>query len=189
MNLTPALSIALTLAPTLTALSIPIASAEAQYQPCAIGDAQAILEVHPISRKLTRLGPDMPGLVDANARCQYRVFLDGNEVTFCESDVFLGGITYFYDYKDAGISRTEAIAALEGFDDRVFIDGQEQQVLRTAYKNVVLDSVGPTVYQHRAVFLQLPPGDYVSYWENTHPEFGFASATVILHILPLFSCS
>jgi hypothetical protein len=38
------------------------------------------------------------------------------------------------DYEALGWSRAQAIADLELFGDRVWLDGIEQQLMRTAYK-------------------------------------------------------
>lgn len=182
-----AVAIAFTL--SLPLLSGPVASEETQYHPCTTGDAQALLQALPIATNILRRGQDRPGLVEGLQECQYRLFWDGDTVEFCESDAFLGGVTYIADYKNLGMTQEEAIAALEAYDDRVFIDGQEQQLLRTTYKQFVSIVFGLSIYQHRALILQLPPGDYVSVWQNSHPEEGVIHATVHIHILPDSTCS
>jgi hypothetical protein len=139
-------------------------------------------------------GHDHPGLLEAFATCQYRVFFDGRAFTFNESDHVVGGIAWLSDYKAAGISRDEAISEIEGIDDRVWLakrqpDGSlgeriEQSLTRTAYKGLLHPVFGQIVYQHRAFVTQLPAGEYVSYWESTSAGLPTESAIVELLILP-----
>jgi hypothetical protein len=116
--------------------------------------------------------------------CQYRLFFDGDSRTFCEDDVILGGVNVLFDYKALGVSREEAIADLERYGERVWIDGVEQQVVHTAYKDGQHPAFGQVVYQHRAFIARLSVGDHVSHWQETLDGSPDASATVQLHILP-----
>ena len=121
-------------------------------------------------------------------------YRDGEEFTFNEDDVFVGGILWFYDFKAAGVTRPAAIADIEMNVDRVWLaevlpGGElgplvEQPLMRTAYKDIQHLFFGQVVYQHRAFITQLPPGDYVSIWVNNYPGLPDATATVQLHILP-----
>ncbi len=133
-------------------------------------------------------GQDHPGLLDAYGRCQYRIFRDGETFTFCEDDFFLGGTVVFWDYKVAGISRAEAIAEMELASDRVWLDGVEQVLERTAYKNLKSVNLGLLVYQVRGFVTQLPPGDHVSVWVGSFPGTPDETATVHLDILPRAQC-
>lgn len=161
---------------------------------CTNGDAQALVQALPVASAMRLRGHDHPGLLEAFAACQYRVFFDGRTFTFSESDHFVGGIAWFADYKAAGISRDEAIAEIESTEDRVWIakrqpDGSigarvAQPLTRTAYKGLLHPVFGQVVYQHRAFVSQLPAGEYVSYWESTSQGLPTESATVQLVILP-----
>lgn len=138
---------------------------------CTVGEAHANLEA-PLQE------------IIGEPACQYRVFFDGTARTFCEDDVILGGINALLDYKASGLSRGEAIAMLERFGDRVWIDGVEQQLVETAYKDGWHPVFGHVVYQHRGFIARLPAGDHVSYWEGTTDGVVDGSATVLLHVLP-----
>jgi hypothetical protein len=161
--------------------------------------AQSFLQAGPVTAAVMEdRGNLRPRRVDAAHQCTYRVWRggdDGLHVTFSEDDVFLGGITWFSDYKTAGISRAEAIAGIEPQVDRVWLaeatpDGTiigplvEQPLTYTAFKNVKHKELGLLVYQHRAFITQLPAGDYVSVWVGTYPGFPDETVTVFLHILP-----
>jgi hypothetical protein len=118
-------------------------------------------------------------------RCQYRFFFDGDTFTYCEDDVILGGINLFSNYRDLGWSRAEAIADLERIGTRAWVDGIEQQLMRTAYKDGEnLFSGAMVVYQHRAFITQLPVGDHVSYYEESFDGIVVFTSTIQLHILP-----
>jgi len=134
-------------------------------------------------------GQDHPGLLEALPRCQYRLFWDGRTVTFCEDDVILGGIVWLWDYKAAGISRADAIADIELTTDRVWLDGEEQVLQQTAFKDVNSAVSGLNVYQHRAFITQFPPGDHVSVWVSTYPGLPDETATVTIRVLPRALCT
>ena len=103
-----------------------------------------------------------------DSECQYRLY--ETKRTFCEGDYVLGGIVSFIPYQDLGISREEAIAYLELFDDRVWIDGIEMPLMHTAYKDGVRPSTGEMeVYKHDAFISQLPVGKHTSLWKSFHP--------------------
>jgi hypothetical protein len=149
-----------------------VAAAEPAEGPrCTIGEALANFEA-PL--------PHIIGHFD----CQYRLFFDGRSFTYCEDDLILGGNNPFVDYQAEGWSREEGIAFLERVGDRVWLDGIEQQLMRTAYKDGRRPDGSHVVYQHHAFITQLPVGDHVSYWEGTFDGVVDESATVELHILP-----
>jgi hypothetical protein len=157
---------------------------------CTVGDAQALFQVLAVPYSVMKLrGQDHPGLLAAFDECQYRLFFDGESFTFCEADVIVGGVVLFWDYKAVGISRAAAIADLEQSVDRVWLNGQEQVLQRTGYKNVNSPDFGLIVYQQRAFIAQLAPGDYVSVYLSTYPGFPDFTATVQLHVLPRALCS
>jgi hypothetical protein len=158
-----------------------------QHDRCTLGDAHALLEVHPIPAIMVERGQDHRGLIDAYLNCQYRLFKGGSH-TFCEDDIIVGGALYLWDYKASGISRTDAIAELQRYTSRVWLDGVEQVLHLTAYKDFTSPSIGTTVYQHRAFMIQLPPGDHVSLWVESYLGVPVETVTVDLHILPSELC-
>ncbi len=165
-------------------------NAAAVQERCTRGDAEALFQVSPLPAQVMRpRGQDHPGLLEAYSNCQYRVFRDGATVTFCEDDFIVGGIVAYWDYKVDGISRAEAIGILETAVDRVWLDGVEQTLRVTAYKDLNSVNLGVIVYQVRAFVTQLQPGDYVSTWVATYPDGPDDTATVYLHILPRELCA
>jgi hypothetical protein len=116
--------------------------------------------------------------------CQYRLFWDGQTVTFCEDDVILGGIVWFDPYKSEGISRQQSIAGIEAIHDRLWIDGVEQPLMDTAYKDGQSSMYGDVVYQQRGFIGELPVGTHTSYWESVDPVYGLSTATVTVIVLP-----
>lgn len=164
-------------------------SAAATQERCTEGDAQALFQVSPLPRQVMQpRGQDHPGLLEAYSNCQYRIFNDGAQYTFCETDFIVGGIVAFWDYKAAGISRAEGIAELESAVDRVWLDGVEQTLRVTAYKDLLSVNMGLIVYQVRAFVTQLAPGDHISRWVATYDDGSVDIATVNLHILPTSDC-
>ena len=174
----------------------PLRSAKLKAEPsCTIGDAQAMFQVLPIpAYVMLSRGIERPKLVDTLSQCQYRVFLDGFTFTFSEEDVFLGGVSYLYDYKQLGVTRQEAISELETYQDRVWLaevlpggaigPWVEQPLMRTAYKNIQTTDFGLIVYHQRGFITQLPPGEYLSFWVGSIPGFPDSTATVRLVITP-----
>ena len=161
----------------------------AQHAACTVGDAQAVFQALPLTAGvMLPRGQDHPGLLEASVRCQFRVWHDGETFTACQDDVILGGIIYFWPYKADGISRAFAIADTELFKDRVWLNGQEQVLERTPYKNVETP-LGTALWQHRAFITQLPPGEFASVWVSSYPGVPDDTATVTLHILPREQCS
>lgn len=97
----------------LTAFAMLAPASALPDRTCSNGDAQALVETLPVAAAMRARGHDHPGILDSFNACQYRVFWDGRTVTFNESDHFVGGVVWFWDYKAAGISRGEAIADIE----------------------------------------------------------------------------
>ena len=139
--------------------------------PCTYGDAMQTFQA-----------PFTGNLLDSE--CQYRLYEDGETFTFCEGDYILGGVVSFLPYKVLGISREEAIGYMELYEDRVWIDGVQMPLMRTAFKNGVRPSTGEMdVYQHAAFISQLPVGEHTSYWETFHPDEGMFTTTIDLVVL------
>jgi hypothetical protein len=177
------------IAPIVVASSTMSSADVTQEERCGVGDVAALFQAGPVAAAMRLRGQDHPGLLGALSRCQYRVFGGSFGVdTFCEDDFILGGIVYLYDYKAVGVSRADAITELDLATDRVWIDGVEQALERTTYKDITLSIFGRSVYQHRGVIIRLPPGDHVSVWHGTYPGYPDETVTVDLHILPRESC-
>ncbi len=103
--------------------------------------------------------------------------------------MFVGGIVELDYYKAEGISRNEGISLIELAGDRVRIDGVEQTLNGSAYKDYNRPGVGITVYQNRSFTIQLPAGDHVSTYVGTYPGYPDFTATITLHILPRTLCA
>jgi hypothetical protein len=129
---------------------LPVAavrSADVAAEPsCTMGEAEAMLQALPIPIQVMRpRGLEEPKLLDTVGRCQYRLFRDGETFTFSEEDVFLGGVSYIDDFKQRGVTRREAVAELDAFQDRVWLaavlpgggvgEFAEQLLVRTTYKS------------------------------------------------------
>ena len=155
---------------------------------CTVGDAEAIFQATPVASAMFVRGQDHPGLLEALSRCQYRLFFEGDSYTFCEGDVIAGGLFWIYPYKEFGVSRAFAIADIALVVDRVWLNGVEQVLKQTAFKNVNHPIFGQSVYQSRAFVAQLPVGDYVSVWVSSYPGYPDSTATVTLHIVPRALC-
>jgi hypothetical protein len=164
--------------------------AAAEEPQCTSGNAQAVFQALPVTAAvMLPRGQDHPGLLEAAIHCQYRVQRDGESVTFCEDDVIVGGIVWFWPYEADGISRAFAIADIQLIEDRVWLNGVEQVLQGTAFKNFVSAAFGVAVFQHRAFITQLPPGDHTSAWVSTYPGFPDETATRHIHVLPRELCA
>jgi len=129
---------------SLTMLAVgSVAAADSPREPrCTMGEALANFEApfpHFVSDDLS-----------IRFKCQYRLFFDGRSFTYCEDDLILGGIIYFIDYAAEGWSREEGIAYLESVGSRVWLDGIEQPLERTAYKDGKHPSGAQGVYHRSA---------------------------------------
>jgi hypothetical protein len=152
---------------------------------CTYGNATAQMQAFP-PLVIHRSGGEYPP-------CQYRVFFDGDEYTFQDTDWILAGIVSFYDYKAVGVSRTEGIADLEKWDDRLWLAPigpggtlgapVEQELMITGYRNAVHPVFGLVVYRQAGVILHLPPGDYLSVHEATYDGDLVEHNEVTLHIV------
>jgi hypothetical protein len=142
------------------------AAADSIEPPCSHGEALAVFESF---GTFTRLHDVLS--------CQYRLYEDREHFTFGDEDWFVGGIAHFLTYEDLeqfGMTREEGIAELETITSRLWLAkisprGQvgtpvEQSLMQTAYKDTSL--FGGLVYTHRGVILNLPPGDYLSIYED-----------------------
>jgi hypothetical protein len=116
--------------------------------------------------------------------CQYRLFIDGLTVTFCEGDYVLGGAVNLVEYVNAGLTRAQGIEELDRLGQRVWLDGVEQPLAATAVKDIIHPRFGHIVYQHFAFIAQLTPGHHVSYFEGSTDGVVDLTATVYLDVLP-----
>ena len=147
-------------------------------QPCTAGDAAKLFEELIVFFDGTSPPP-----------CQYRLFFNKQTFTFCQDDYILGGIVWYSRYIADGISREAAIADLELQTDRVWLDGVEQVLQETGYKDAQHPNYGQIVYQQHGFIKQLAPGDHVSVWVGSYPGAKDEKATVKLHILPRSQCT
>ena len=154
------------------------AAGAAPTSPCTYGEAE-----HTFQAPFTSIDPDVPFPTFGN-ECQYRLYADGETMTFCEGDFVLGGVIYFWEYPVLDISREEAIADIELNEDRVSIDGIWMPLMDTGIKDGQNPFFGKVVYKQRAFIAQLSVGEHTSYWENFHPDYGLSTSTVDLVVLP-----
>jgi hypothetical protein len=165
--------------------SAPVARADATT--CSYGNAQALFQAFP---PLFNYQPRE----DFFPECQYRLFLDGEHVTFDEDDWFVAGIVLYVEYQQLGETREAGIADIEKYGNRLWLseigaDGQvgtpvEQSLMETTYKDLHTADLGLIVYKHFGVILHLPPGDYLSTWESSYEGEVVDLAEVTLHVLP-----
>ena len=130
---------------------------------CTTGDVEALLQTLPVPNQVMRpRGQDHPGLLEAFADCQYRLFRDGETFVFSADEPFLGGGVWVSDYVNLGITRQEAIADLKLHLNQVWF--------------------GQVVYRQCGFITQLQAGEYLNYWLSTHEGLPDETATVTLII-------
>ena len=158
---------------------------------CTIGEATSAFEAWATGVKLyVRLGLDEGGLAEGVSFCQYRIYYDGEEACFCEDDFFFGGITFYTRVgKPDGLSPSEARDWLNQWEFEVFLtpdggDPSQLDVVGTAVKGGQHPYRGRVSYQQHGVFLQLPPGDYLTTYRDYHPDYGWWEANVRVRVLP-----
>jgi hypothetical protein len=154
---------------------------------------EALLQTLPVPNQVMRpRGQDHPGLLEAFADCQYRLFRDGETFVFSADEPFLGGVVWVSDYVNLGITRQEAIADLELHLNQIWLaevlpDGSvgepvEQTIECTGFKGLITQTFGQVVYRQCGFITQLPAGEYLSYWLSTHTGLPDETATVTLII-------
>ena len=148
-------------------------AAEPPVEHCDIGNVESAFQAWvPGGRLWRELGLDEGGLAEGVMFCQYRLFREA-EVCFCEDDIFLGGSTWYSDDP----SQSEAREWLAQIEVEVFLtpeggETSELDVISTAIKGGQHFLWGQLVYQQHGVFLQLPPGEYLTTYRDCHPDFG-----------------
>ena len=179
-------------------LGLTTPSSAAETESCSYGDTHAMFQgfypffLHQPSQLRVPLA--FEGEEILIPPCQYRIWLDRDHFTFSEDDWFFGGNALAIDYEAEGITRNEAIAILNRVGHRLWlaqIDSRgrrigplvEQPLELTGFRDVS-DSGGAVVYQQVGLILQLPPGNYVSVYEETFDGRRDFRAEVILHIVP-----
>jgi hypothetical protein len=163
-----ALVVALVLLAGVVVLPAP-AQAERERS-CSYGEAAALFEaLPPLFTFKPREDPD--GYPD----CQFRLFLDGETVTFTEDDWFLAGAVYFLPYQWFGLTRDEAIEVLDTIESRLWIaevddgvagDLVEQTLMHTGYRGFHSPFFGLVVYRQVGLITRLPVGEYQSVFEE-----------------------
>ena len=159
---------------------------------CGWGEVEATFQALPVGYvHTTDFGAEnrRAGLGGGTEHCQFRVFDDGQTYTFNAGDLVVGGLVQLFDYRNWGFTRAEAIDDLEAVEDRVWFGPSggelvEQELERTAYKQMHRPDWGLTLYQQRAFVTQLAPGEYDSYWEENYYGAPWASAMVHIVVLP-----
>jgi hypothetical protein len=148
---------------------------------CNPGNVDSAFQAWVTGGKLWNWGLDHGGLAEGYGFCEYRLFAQAagiDEVCFCEDDYFFGGNTFFLATSPPdGVSPEEAQAVLAQLVVEVEITPEggeplELDVVWTDIKGGQHYLVGKVTWQQHAVFLQLPPGDYVSTYRYCHPNWG-----------------
>jgi hypothetical protein len=166
-------------------------------QTCTYGGAQALLQAAPVGA--TQSGTsDRAHLGELWEACQFRLYRDGETITFREDDYILGGIAAFWFYEEIdefGWTRAEAIEDMRLVTDRVEMaivtDGiagpfEPVPLIVTRYRDAPLFG-GHIVWNHRAFITQLPAGEYLVRWTQSYPGFPDFESTVRLLVTP--ACS
>ncbi len=167
------------------------ASADDEDYHCGMGEAMSALQSFTVGTSVVNRNSSikMAGLGGGVANCRVHVAsaLLGfpTTYTFHSSEYFLIGINWVSPYKNAEISRQEAIASIRSIEDRIFLgpvggELEEVEVIHSAFKNVYRNG-SIYLYQTRHYLAHLEPGEYEVYWE-TQP-FGL-SATTFINVLP-----
>ena len=172
----------------LTFIALPAPHAAGSVQPCSYGNAQSLLNAGPVAYRLNN-ALHIPGFGGLTAKCQFRLYADGETVTFSDQDYILGGIFLFYTYEELeefGLTRAEAIADLKLYVDRVEIASvvggnvgtfEDVPLIVTSYRDA-LAPPGHVVYNHRAFITRLPAGEYLVRYTETYPGFPDFVSTV-----------
>jgi hypothetical protein len=144
---------------------------------CTMGEVKSAFQAWTPGVMLRdKLGLDHAGLAEGVSFCQYRLFAGAygfDEVCFCEDDFFFGGTVWYAGVGEPdGMSPSEARDWLNQWEFQVELDGNQLDVVGTAVKGAVHPRFGRVSWQQHGVFLQLPPGDYLSTYRDCHPDFG-----------------
>jgi len=183
--------LSITLVLLFTLISVVTVVADAPEGSCGSGEIQSALQALPVGFHIVNEQLNdikMAGLGEGVANCQYRFFGPGT-TSYRASDLILGGVVYFWDYKKLGMTRQEAIDDILRIEDRVWLGPEggplvEQELTYTSFKNFNHPDLGVSVYQQRALIIQLEPGVYESYWESYYDGELEASNTVTLIVEP-----
>ena len=102
-------------------------------------------------------------------------------INFSENDFILGGIVQYIDYPVIGMSRSDAVAELEGIEVRTWLaevtNGQvgplvAQPLMISATRGIVLkrQEIGKVVARTWGYITQLPAGEYRGVTEVRHAD-------------------
>lgn len=173
----------------LTFIVLPAANAAASDQPCSYGDARALLNQAPVAFRLDDGSDHQPGLGGLVGRCQFRLYQDGETVTFSDEDYILGGILIFRTYEELeemGWTRAEAIADMKLTTDYVEIASvvggevgtfEDVPLIVTHYRDAS-SPIGHLVYNHRAFITRLPAGEHLVRWTHSYQGVPVVTSTV-----------
>jgi hypothetical protein len=163
-------------------------------RPCSYGDAQALLLEVPVAATQSERS-DHSHLGGLWEDCQFRGYADGETFSFGEDDYILGGIAWWWSYdemEEFGWSRAEAIEDLQLVTQRVEmaivtngIAGpfEAVPVIVTRYRDAQLFG-SHIVFNHRAIIVKLPAGEYLVRWTESYPGFPDSEATIRLVVTP-----
>lgn len=191
------------LAAVAVAACIGVQPARAQADgPCTYSGAQALLFEGPVAATQSDRS-DRPHLGELWRECQFRLYRDGETVTFRQGDYILGAIAVWWSYQqmdEFGLSRAEAIDDLELVTDQIEIavvtDGiagpfEPVPVIVTSYRDAQLEvaavedaAEGHIVFNQRGFISQLPAGEYLVRWTQAYPGFPDFVSTVRLLVTP-----
>ena len=162
---------------------------------CTIGDVTSALQAFEVGVHYASNWPSnikVAGL-GGSVNCQYRFYLpekptNGERFVFCEEDVFLGGIMWFWSYKAIGATRKWAIDDLENVKSTVSFGPAagaqpERSLMRTGYKDFVDPDFGNTVYFQEAFVTQEEPGTYVSTWTAYYMGAPFVNVVTSIDVV------
>jgi hypothetical protein len=148
-------------------------------EPCTYGGAQALLLEAPVAATQSDRS-DRPHLGELWEECQFRLYRDGQTITFREGDYILGAIAVWWTYDEMdefGLSRGEAIEDLQLITDRIEIaklDGRKRgpfepvPVIVTSYRDAQLFGTH-IVFNQRGFIAHLPAGEYLVRWTQSYP--------------------
>lgn len=169
-------------------IALPAQHAAGSVNTCSYGNAQSLLNAGPVAFRLNNFA-HMPGFGGLTARCQFRLYADGETFTFSDQDYILGGIFNYWSYEEMeefGWTRAEAIADLDLYSSRLemarVVGGvvgtfEDVPLILTPYRDA-LAPPGHVVYNQRAIITQLPAGEYLVRYTESYPGFPDFTATM-----------
>lgn len=172
--------------------------------PCTRGDAEKTTQVGIHRFAKTLAGHTRHGVIRSMADCQVQLTRDGAHYTFTHEDVFALQNTYFTPWRCYFDKPRDSVADFELWEVEAWIapivdgavgEATEVTLSTTPVKTVAFTEPipdweecfpGPATqvhYQTYSAILDLPPGEYVTTWQDVYGEESF-SATVRITVLP-----